>query len=128
MPTKLRRSSPSRSTKKLPNSQRILQPVTSDNGERAVVFGRRLVHPVAPQLSVLAPLFGPFRSPVRGLPSAAVGRRESLIYRDVHSIVARPASGKWIICPVIRPKTGEKRMVPLGEPDSFCARHRFRII
>jgi hypothetical protein len=62
-------------TKMLPNSHRILRLVTSAKWETSGMLRRCLVHPVAPLLSLLAPLFRPFFSPVRCVPDAAILRR-----------------------------------------------------
>jgi hypothetical protein len=59
-------------TKKLPSSQRVLQLVTSDEWGTCGMLRHCLIHPVAPLLSLLAPLFRPFRSPVCGLRSAVL--------------------------------------------------------
>jgi len=69
-PTKMTRILPP--TKKLPNSQRILQLVICGRWGTCGMLRHCLIHPVAPLLSLLAPLFRPFFSPVRGVPDAAI--------------------------------------------------------
>jgi hypothetical protein len=97
----------SRPTKKLPNSQRILRLVTSDKTGICGMLRHCLIHPVAPLLSLLARLFRPFRSPVRGLRSAVTEPRNPLTFLVFCVDFARPAGPQKSFSPVIRAKTGE---------------------
>jgi hypothetical protein len=65
-----------------------------------------LIHPVAPLLSLLAPLLRPFFSPVGSVPDAA-----NLLFKPLKSYgfcaVFRPRAGrKGVFSPVISGKTG----------------------
>jgi hypothetical protein len=55
-----------------------------------------LIHPVTPLLSLLAPLFRPFRSPVRGLRCAVTERGEPLTLLAFCSDFALHAGGKGV--------------------------------
>jgi hypothetical protein len=73
--------------------------MTSDKwGTRGMLRGC-LIHPVAPLLSLLAPLFGPFFSPVRDVPDAAILRRKPLRSYD--------------FCAAFRHCAGRKGVFPL---------------
>jgi hypothetical protein len=62
----------------LPNSQRILPLLTSDKWGTRGMRRHCLIHPATPLLSLLAPLFRPFFSPVRGMLDAAILRLKPL--------------------------------------------------
>ena len=95
-------------TKRLPNSQRVLQLVTSDKWGTCGMLRHCLIHPVAPLLSLLAPLFRPFFSPVRSLPDAASLRFKPLKSHGFLLGFRRRAGGKRVFRPVIPAKTGER--------------------
>jgi hypothetical protein len=97
-------------TKKLPNSQRILQLETSAKWRTCGMLRHCLIHPVAPLLSLLAPLFRPFFSPVRGLPDAAMLRLKSLKYHCFCAAFRHRAGGKGVFPPVIPAETGERTL------------------
>jgi hypothetical protein len=82
---------PSRPTKKLPNSQRILRLLASDKKGTSGMLRHCLIHPVTLLLSLLAPLFRPFHSPVRGLRSAVTERGNPLTFLVFCSDLARQA-------------------------------------
>jgi hypothetical protein len=105
-----RRSAHSRPTIKLPNSQPILQLVTCDNWGTCGMLRHCLIHPVAPLLSLLAPLFRPFFSPVRGVPEAATLRFKPLKSCGFCIAFRHRAGGKGVFRPVIRAKTGERML------------------
>jgi hypothetical protein len=123
---------PSRPTKKLPNSQRILRLVTSDKWGTCGMFRPCLIHPVAPLLSLFAPLFRPFRSPVRGLRNAVTERGNPLTFLVFCSGFAFHARTAEDFLPCYSAKTGERRssrsvarrriMVPGSPPCSLLAR------
>jgi hypothetical protein len=71
-----------------------------------------LIHPVGPLLSFLAPLFGRFCSPVRGLRRAVAERRNPLTLLVFFINFARRAGPLKSFSPVIRAKTGERRTGP----------------
>jgi hypothetical protein len=100
---------PSRPPKKLPNSQRILRLVTSDKWGTCSMFRPCLIHPVTPLLSLLAPLFRPIRSPVRGLRTPRPSGGNPLTFLVFCSDCARHAEPQKSFAPVIRAKTGERR-------------------
>jgi hypothetical protein len=68
-----------------------------------------LIHPVTPLLSLLAPLFRPFRSPVRGLRCAMTERGKPLTLLAFCSDFALHAGGKGVFSPVIWLKQGSAR-------------------
>src|ERR1700740_1874111 len=69
-----------------------------------------VIHPVAPLLSLLAPLFWPFFSPVRGLPDAATLRFKPLKSYGFCAPFRRRAGRERVFPPVIRAKTGERTL------------------
>jgi hypothetical protein len=69
-----------------------------------------LIHPVAPLLSLLAPLFRPFFSPVRCVPDAAMLRLKYLKYHLFCAAFRRRAGGKGVFQPVIPAETGERTL------------------
>jgi hypothetical protein len=94
---------------KLPNSQPILQLVTSDKWGTRGMLRHCLIHPVAPLLSLFAPLFRPFFSPVRGVPDAANLRFKPLESYGFCAAFRHRAGGNGVFPPVIWAKTGERR-------------------
>jgi hypothetical protein len=98
----------SRPTKKLPNSQRNLPLVTSDKWGTCGMLRHCLIHPVAPLLSLLDPLLGPFRSPVRGLRSASTERHNPMTFLVFSQRSCAPHRAAEKFCPVIRGKTGQR--------------------
>jgi hypothetical protein len=68
-----------------------------------------LIHPVTPLLSLLAPLFRPFRSPVRGLRCAVTERSKTLVLLAFCGDFALHAGGKGVFSPVIWLKQGSAR-------------------
>ena len=69
-----------------------------------------LIHPVAPLLSLLAPLFRPFFSPVRGVPNAADPLFKPWKSHSFCATFRRRAGGKGVFPPVIWAKTGERTL------------------
>jgi len=69
-----------------------------------------LNHPVAPLLSLLAPLFRPFFSPVRGVPDTAILRRKPLRSYDCCTALRHRAGRKEVSSPVIWGKTGGRAL------------------
>ena len=107
-PTKMTRIL--RPTKKLPNSQRILQLVISGRWETCGMLRHCLIHPVAPLLSLFAPLFRRFFSPVRGEPDAAILRLKYLKYHCFFTAFRRRVDGEGVFQPVIPAETGERTL------------------
>jgi hypothetical protein len=96
-------------TKMLPNSQRIVPLETSDKWGTRGLRRYCLIHPVTPLLSLLAPLFQPFFSPVRGVPDGANLRFKPLESCGFCTGFRHPAGRKGVFPPVIWAKTGERR-------------------
>jgi hypothetical protein len=71
-----------------------------------------LIHPVTPLLSLLAPLFRPFRPPVRGVPDAAILPLKSLRSYDFYAAFGPHAGRKGVFSPVISAKQGSARCAP----------------
>jgi hypothetical protein len=109
-----RLSAHSRPTKKLPNSQRILQFAAAVNWERAACSDAALSTLLLPCYRfwrscyrLFAPLFAPLRS-------AVTEWRRTLI-SFVFGAILHPTPGRpEEFSPVIRAKTGEKRIAPPG--------------
>jgi hypothetical protein len=75
------------------------------------MFRHCLIHAVTPLLLLLAPLFQPFFSPVRGLRSALTWQDKALTFLVFSSDFACRAGLQKSFSPVIRAKTGA-----LGRP------------
>ena len=121
-----RRSSASRPTKMLPNSHGILPLLNSDRSGTRGMPRHCLIHPVTPLLSLFAPLFRPFFSPVRGMPDAAILRLKPLRSLGFCAAFWHRAGRKGVFSPVIGVKQGSalRRREAMGIPD--CEKSRLR--
>jgi hypothetical protein len=70
------------------------------------------IHPVAPLLSLFAPLFRPFFSPVRGVPNAASLRFKPLESQDFCADFRHPTGRKRVFPPVSGLKQGSAAELP----------------
>jgi hypothetical protein len=71
-----------------------------------------LIHPVTPLLSLFAPLFRPFFSPVHGVPNAANSRFRPLESYGFCADFRHPAGRKRVFPPVIWAKQGSVAELP----------------
>jgi hypothetical protein len=110
----------------LPNSQRILQLVISDKWGTCGMLRHCLIHPDAPLLSLLGPLFRPSFSPVDDVPDAAYLRFNPLKSHGFVLLFTHFAGHTGVFLPVIRAKTGGAHAeLPQGrDGDHDCEKGR----
>jgi hypothetical protein len=88
--------------------------VTSAKCETSRMLRHCLIHPVAPVLSLLAPLFRPFFSPVRSVPDAANLPLKSLKCRSFAPISGPAPATKEFFSLLSRLKQGSERCAAAG--------------